>query len=802
MKKIKLLVLVMVIGMIATLNGQSLAGKKIMINPGHGGHDSDDRFIPLTSDIAFWESEGNLTKGLHLKSMLESLGATVVMSRTTNNTSDDLPLSQIVAIANANNVDYFHSIHSNATGTSTKANYTLILFQGRTTVPTYPGSLTMANIVGEEIFKTNRTTRKMIAGDFDFYGTGQPYLGVFKGLNMPHTLSEGSFHDYTPETWRLKNDSYLKHEAWAIARSFLKYFNAGELKTGIAAGILRDELESVPASYNPLSGTKDNFKPVNGVKVTLMPGPKTYTTDNFNNGYYFFDNLTPGNYKLTFEYPAMKTDTVNIVVKANESVFTDKAMILNPILDPPVIVSSSPQNNLGEVSNITNIVVEFSIRMNTDITQNAFSVSPAVAGTFKWENDFKKLLFTPSKGFIAGSKHTVTISNQAKTYFGVNLPQQYSFSFTTRSKLNLLSTYPVNNATDVSTTLLITLKFEKGLDGSTLGGKISLRNSKGDSLGVSVKKLGNVDGIIEFEPKVPLDNNSLYRLTLKAGIGDIEYVTMPNQVVIDFKTENKYSYTGTVVDGFESFAAWQSPFLASNTKGINSNQTSFVLSDIRKISGDYSGRIDYGFSGSNGAVELAMINPVALGESSSAEFGMWIFGDNSYNTFEYHFLRANEEKVHVDTLNWTGWKFKKIQLSKIPGSGTIKFKSIVIVQSSKGGLTGKLFLDDCIGNVITDVRSDKLIPSEFSLQQNYPNPFNPSTKIRYSIPSGSIGQDRKVTLKIYDMLGKEITTLVNEVKAPGNYEATFNGSGLASGVYLYRLEAQGFSAIKKLILLK
>jgi hypothetical protein len=99
------------------------------------------------------------------------------------------------------------------------------------------------------------------------------------------------------------------------------------------------------------------------------------------------------------------------------------------------------------------------------------------------------------------------------------------------------------------------------------------------------------------------------------------------------------------------------------------------------------------------------------------------------------------------------------------------------------------------------------IPNNFSLSQNYPNPFNPSTKIKYSIPSViSIPNIRErnlnVTLKIYDVLGKEIATLVNEEKPAGNYEVNFNASSLSSGIYFYRLQSGSFVETKKMILLK
>ncbi len=102
-----------------------------------------------------------------------------------------------------------------------------------------------------------------------------------------------------------------------------------------------------------------------------------------------------------------------------------------------------------------------------------------------------------------------------------------------------------------------------------------------------------------------------------------------------------------------------------------------------------------------------------------------------------------------------------------------------------------------ISNTITSVRENNILPSEFSLYQNYPNPFNPSTTINYEIPKQSF-----VKLKIYDILGREVKTLVNEEKSAGNYKVTFDASGLASGIYFYRMQAGSFVETKKLILLK
>ncbi len=88
-------------------------------------------------------------------------------------------------------------------------------------------------------------------------------------------------------------------------------------------------------------------------------------------------------------------------------------------------------------------------------------------------------------------------------------------------------------------------------------------------------------------------------------------------------------------------------------------------------------------------------------------------------------------------------------------------------------------------------------PVEFALEQNYPNPFNPATTINYSIPEAG-----NVEMKVYDILGNEVATLVSEIKAPGNYSAMFDASSLASGIYIYTLRANNFVQTKKMILMK
>ncbi len=94
---------------------------------------------------------------------------------------------------------------------------------------------------------------------------------------------------------------------------------------------------------------------------------------------------------------------------------------------------------------------------------------------------------------------------------------------------------------------------------------------------------------------------------------------------------------------------------------------------------------------------------------------------------------------------------------------------------------------------------DGLVPTDFKLYQNYPNPFNPVTKIKFNVAAHSVGQ---TFLSVYDLLGREIVTLVNENLNTGTYEVTFDGSNFASGIYFYKLETSGFVQTKKMLMIK
>jgi hypothetical protein len=160
------------------------------------------------------------------------------------------------------------------------------------------------------------------------------------------------------------------------------------------------------------------------------------------------------------------------------------------------------------------------------------------------------------------------------------------------------------------------------------------------------------------------------------------------------------------------------------------------------------------------------------------------------NAYAYH-LGGCQRLPNGNTLVVSSIKGK---LFEVDANGTTVWSYSPGVEISRA----RRYAVDYVGIESLDVsQSDSKVPSDFVLHQNYPNPFNPKTNIGFQVADNGL-----VTLRVYDMLGREVVTLVNEKKQAGSYEVEFNASNLASGVYFYKLAAGNFSAVKKLILMK
>ncbi len=364
-----------------------LAGLKIYVNPGHGGHDPNDRScwtIPVpetwTNPLGYWESNSNLVKGLALRDLLQAAGATVIMSRTTNNSGsrdiqyynyaagtpeynailagDDRDLSAIAEEANANQVDHFISIHSNALNGLT--NYLLLLYHGETGRPTVATSDLMAASTAAIQIQNQLTvwtaSAPLLRGDITFYGDSpnDPYagLGVLRPLTVPGFLSEGSFHDYAPETHRLCNADYCKLEAIRFFQHFHRYFNRELPQTATISGFVKSQNEKVDilgqAKFLYIPGSYDQWLPLNGAKVVLKDSVgqriDSIITDDWYNGIFAFYDLQPGTYMVEASKPNYRT-VVDTVTVAAEEIAAAKIFLKNVRID--VADYEEPEQDAG-----------------------------------------------------------------------------------------------------------------------------------------------------------------------------------------------------------------------------------------------------------------------------------------------------------------------------------------------------------------------------------------------------------------------------------------------------------------------
>jgi len=204
---------------------------------------------------------------------------------------------------------------------------------------------------------------------------------------------------------------------------------------------------------------------------------------------------------------------------------------------------------------------------------------------------------------------------------------------------------------------------------------------------------------------------------------------------------------------------------------------------------------------------------------SQSLFGSWDKTSGPGDPIKYDFLSNNIVLIYfptrIDTADYTTFLIPSSDLRGIDlgQNGVVGWRGIYIISSNSSVLqiegywyTGlpttstptSFSTPTTYSKVATTIKDNEIdMPKSFLLLQNYPNPFNPSTTIEYSLPGNSF-----VSLKVYDVMGKEITILVNKEQPQGNYKINFDGSNLSSGIYLYRLHSNTFIQTRKFVLLK
>ncbi len=204
----------------------------------------------------------------------------------------------------------------------------------------------------------------------------------------------------------------------------------------------------------------------------------------------------------------------------------------------------------------------------------------------------------------------------------------------------------------------------------------------------------------------------------------------------------------------------------------------------------------------DGSVTGAANTPLNVVEGETYTFSVWLKADSDTRVAT-PFLQSGEERRAEADINSVDLSSTYTQWSMVytatadDEENSMSFGVDVNAEANDGGM---IYIDSLAVTKMEAVSNEEPvseIPNKFALSQNYPNPFNPTTTINYDIPEAA-----DVTLKVYDITGREVAQLVNSQKAPGSYTVEWNAENFATGVYLYRIQAGNFTAVRKLTLIK
>jgi N-acetylmuramoyl-L-alanine amidase len=852
--------LILVVAMVPVMLAQrtDFSGMKFCIDPGHGGHNAaNDRYVVPDEGTEFWESESNFQKALRLDTLLTARGATVILTRYTNDyPADDEPsLSARYTLANANNVNWFHSIHSNATGWSsnTTVNSTLMevsekivaggdpVYGPGTGQPVFPEAWTMCtNYIGPNIKKNLRTSSQTTYLDWTFNAneSGQHYtLGVLRGLAVPGLLSEGSFHDYFPETRRLMSNLYRKMEAYAHRNSYMQYFGVPADTLGIIAGIQTNA---------------ETSKPMNLSRVRLLPLDRVVMGDSFNNGFYMFDNVPAGTYILRFETPGYRTDSVQVALVSGAVLFVDKSLLSQAY---PTVLLAGPANSDTTVMVTSSVVLTFSRPMDTASVRAAFSILPAVPGTLKWTNANATVTFTPAINLDLWTTYHIRVDTTARSAYDQPFDgngdgvagDPYVASFRTKYfdvfPPGVVSTHPGGLSDLPVPSPVVNITFDERLNQSCVTtSNFVIQLVGGSQLYRTLEYVeeNGRGGVTMYMPGGIAGGKS-YTVRL-SRIADLLGNTMPttSSILWSFSTATG-TYSSEMIDsvnpGTTGFSSAMDPGDRFGVESLAISPTaSKKVGILTGNPGSLSVHCVWDTSSTSWRLRVPLDSTSAGGRIRFQKTGTvlraYVYGDGSGSQVRFAIadsldaLSGKAAPIEVSrwfTMDWVGWRaihwdLENDSLGSYMGTGvlegTMRFDGLQFQYApGANAFTLQTYVDQIEILRRTPTGIDGYtpgLPHTCELKAAYPNPFNPAMKIGYSI--GMVSREPfvapKVRLAVYDLLGREMAILVDEVKTAGSYEAQWDASRFSSGVYVIRLIVTGatgspeFMASQKAVLMK
>ena len=668
-------VFIMVVAAFVTAIADGNYMPHVYINPGHGGHESDDRNVVIypfaQGDTAgYWESNSNLKKGFALNNCLKAKGYTTTMSRVTNDANSDLALSTIVALCNSSGADIFYAIHSNATGVPARRNHILGLYRGYTGSPVVPNSDVLASTLMERL-QVNQaavwTSNYQIAGDFTFYPDwNNAGLGVLRGNHAVSMLSEGSFHDYIPETYRLMNDNYCWMEGWNFSLGADDYFGYSFFGKGAVAGNIRDN--RMPRVINDfIMFGDDNREPVSNATVILLdmndnPLDTCYTDDLYN-GIYAFKMLDPGTYKIKVEQEHYYGQTKEVTIQANHSTYCnfDLARVRET---PPEVINFSPvwQEGDAPLKANTPVVFEFNWDMNTEATEAAFHIEPAVEGSFRWEDSNYRMIFEPTDAYEINTLYTVTLDTTAEHGGGMKMLEPFSLQFKTtyRKYMEVIDIFPHQGDKVHYKNATIELRTDSMLNNSYYYDKIVLTDKDGNALTYNRRntKSGKADdpfGFIRIPVASTMVPGEEYTLTIAKEMDDTAGIHLPETIVHKFTAVDagEEKPETTVIEDFEDAGKFSVEDVSANTEVSLSTSTDRLFGNK-----SLQIKINDPLSLEAGIYSTSFADATINGDE---EVSLHVNGDmsNLYLKLRLRSTDESQESVYLDfgKIDFHGWRY-------------------------------------------------------------------------------------------------------------------------------------------------
>lgn len=799
---------------------KSIKDYKLFLDPGHSKKENQGLYN-------YSEAEKTLRVALAIREYLYQYSDidTVYMCRQTDN--EQIELAGRTDMANALDVDFYYSIHSDAgTGDS---NSTLTMYGGWKTdgvviEKTPNGGKAFGEILNPDLNGVMKLLTRGNLADRTYYDSSNnhankyAYLHVNRESNMASLLSEAGFHTNPYQQQRNLNAEYKRMEGLSAARSILEYLGVDRPEIGVMTGEIKDSETGLA---------------VNGATVTV--GGKTYTTDSYaslfnkystdpselRNGFYFFEGLTPGQtYDVVFTSPEFTEMTKSITLPSGNSQgrTADNIAWLNVELvnKVPAKVKGVSAENLNSVAKNKPLAITFTRKMDKVSVGSAISISPSKSLSYSWADDYTLNLDINNLDYV--TEYTLTINGAIAKNSQTN--QQfdgdadgidggiYTLKFTT-SEIDqeapaVVSYDPVVDGVATVKRPFIRVEYDEHLDKTSIAAdQVSVKKDGAAVAGTVKYYESGKKSVIHLYLTEDLVDQSTYTLEVKAGLKDV-YGNETTAWTSQFKTNFNVVQEEKMIDNYETYSGWWHPGASGSTSGLDavsiSSGSKTVTASPESVG---SAQLDYTWEFSSGKPRfIRWYLPAATAKARGTFDATYVvkvdlFADGSGNKFRFNIVDGAvkyETMKEWVVMNWVGWKTIEWDLKKgealgwTNGNGVLDagtpfyIDSYQFADDTNSAPSGTIYVDN--------FRAVKEVPGVSSIENE-----TSSADVSIYAKGGVIKVEAQgiTSINVYGLNGQLVKSL--DVDAD-DYEI----AGLAKGFYIVKANTAKGQAVEKVIL--